>query len=67
MVCVSDKDMVKEFFPFGGGRRACIGANQAKQKLRILFAEFVRRIEFDSIYSENNKWPGQQQAFHFSC
>ncbi|MCG8669175.1 MAG: cytochrome P450 [Pseudomonadales bacterium] len=51
-----------DFFPFGGGRRACIGANQAKQQLRILFAEFARRVEFDSIYSENNKWPGQQQV-----
>lgn len=51
-----------DFFPFGGGRRACIGANQAKQQLRILFAEFARRVEFKSKYSMNNKWPGQQQV-----
>ena len=51
-----------DFFPFGGGRRACIGSNQAKQQLRILFAEFARRVEFTSIYSSNNKWPGQQQV-----
>lgn len=51
-----------DYFPFGGGRRACIGANQAKQQLRILFAEFARRVEFDSIYADNNKWPGQQQV-----
>ncbi|MCG8667826.1 MAG: cytochrome P450 [Pseudomonadales bacterium] len=51
-----------DFFPFGGGRRACIGSNQAKQQLRILFAEFARRVEFDSKYAMNNKWPGQQQV-----
>lgn len=51
-----------DFFPFGGGRRACVGSNQAKQQLRILFAEFARRVEFDSPFAMNNKWPGQQQV-----
>ena len=51
-----------EFFPFGGGRRACIGSNQAKQQLRIIFAEFARRVEFTSKYSGNDQWPGQRQV-----
>lgn len=51
-----------EFFPFGGGRRACIGSNQAKQQLRILFAEFARRVEFTSKYANNTDWPGQKQV-----
>ncbi|MCG8672483.1 MAG: cytochrome P450 [Pseudomonadales bacterium] len=51
-----------EFFPFGGGRRACLGSGQARQQLRILFSEFARRVEFTSKFDNNNKWPGQQQA-----
>ncbi|HET8706693.1 MAG TPA: cytochrome P450, partial [Pseudomonadales bacterium] len=51
-----------EFFPFGGGRRACVGANQAKQQLRIIFAEFARRVDFTSKYSNNDIWPGQRQV-----
>lgn len=51
-----------EFFPFGGGRRACIGSNQARQQLRIIFAEFARRVEFNSKYSNNDVWPGQRQV-----
>lgn len=51
-----------EFFPFGGGRRACIGSNQAKQQLRIIFAEFARRVEFTSKYANNDVWPGQRQV-----
>ena len=51
-----------EFFPFGGGRRACIGSNQARQQLRILFAEFARRVEFTSKYANNDEWPGQRQV-----
>lgn len=51
-----------EYFPFGGGRRACIGSNQAKQQLRILWADFYRRLEFDSPYANNDKWPGQMQV-----
>lgn len=51
-----------EFFPFGGGRRACIGANHAKQQLRILWGDFYRRLEFDSPFANNNEWPGQQQV-----
>jgi cytochrome P450 len=50
-----------EFYPFGGGHRACIGLNQAKQQLRLLFAEFARRVEFSSRYSNNDLWPGQRQ------
>lgn len=61
-----EKDSFKpgpfEFFPFGGGRRACIGANHAKQQLRILWADFYRRCEFDSPYARTNAWPGQQQV-----
>lgn len=51
-----------DFFPFGGGRRACIGSNHAKQQLRILWADFYRRMEFDSPYANNDEWPGQQQV-----
>ena len=51
-----------EYFPFGGGRRACVGSNQAKQQLRIIFAEFARRVEFDSPYAHTEEWPGQQQV-----
>ncbi|CBL44053.1 Cytochrome P450 hydroxylase [gamma proteobacterium HdN1] len=51
-----------EFFPFGGGRRACVGSNHAKQQLRILWAEFYRRVSFSSRYSNNDVWPGQQQV-----
>lgn len=51
-----------EFFPFGGGRRACIGSNQARQQLRIIFAEFARRVEFTSKFSNNDVWPGQRQV-----
>lgn len=51
-----------EFYPFGGGRRACVGSNQARQQLRIIFAEFARRLEFDSPFANNDTWPGQQQV-----
>ncbi|MCG8667916.1 MAG: cytochrome P450 [Pseudomonadales bacterium] len=51
-----------DFFPFGGGRRACIGANQAKQQLRIIWGDFYRRIEFDSPFANNDEWPGQMQV-----
>lgn len=37
-----------EFFPFGGGRRACAGMAQARQQLRIMLAELARRVSFDS-------------------
>ena len=37
-----------EFFPFGGGRRACAGMAQARQQLRIILAEIVRRVTFES-------------------
>lgn len=51
-----------EFFPFGGGRRACIGANHARQQLRILWADIYRRLEFRSPFAGNDQWPGQQQV-----
>lgn len=51
-----------EYFPFGGGRRACIGANQAKQQLRIIWADFYRRVEFTSPFANNDDWPGQMQV-----
>lgn len=51
-----------EYFPFGGGRRVCMGSAHAKNQLRILFAEFARRVEFTSKYDEiNNKYPRSQQ------
>ncbi len=51
-----------EYFPFGGGRRACVGSNQAKQQLRIMWADFYRRVEFDSPYANNDEWPSQMQV-----
>ena len=51
-----------EYFPFGGGRRACVGSNQAKQQLRILWADLYRRVEFDSPYANNDEWPSQMQV-----
>lgn len=51
-----------EYFPFGGGRRACIGANQAKQQLRIMWANFYLRCEFDSPFAGNDEWPKQMQV-----
>lgn len=35
-----------EFTPFGAGYRRCIGAAFAEYELRILSAEFVRRVDF---------------------
>ena len=48
-----------EFFPFGGGRRACAGMAQARQQLRIILAEIVRRVSFESNedYIHNDQLP----------
>lgn len=46
-----------EFLPFGGGRRACIGMNQARQQLRLIFGEFARRVEFTSEFQNTNTLP----------
>lgn len=46
-----------EFMPFGGGRRACVGMNQARQQLRIIFAELARRVEFTSEFQGSNEMP----------
>ena len=48
-----------EFFPFGGGRRACAGMQQARQQLRIILAEVARRVEFTSkdAFITNNDIP----------
>ncbi len=46
-----------EFLPFGGGRRACVGMNQGRQQLRIIFAELARRVEFTSEFQGTNKLP----------
>ena len=48
-----------EFFPFGGGRRACAGMAQARQQLRIILAEIVRRVSFESKqdYIHTNELP----------
>jgi cytochrome P450 len=50
-----------EYFPFGGGRRACVGMNQARQQLRIIFAEIARRVTFTSVHAEGNDWPIPRQ------
>lgn len=46
-----------EFMPFGGGRRACVGMNQAKQQLRIIFSEFARRVDFTSEFQGTHTLP----------
>ena len=46
-----------EFLPFGGGRRACVGMNQGRQQLRILFAELARRVEFSSEFQGTTQLP----------
>lgn len=46
-----------EFLPFGGGRRACVGMNQGRQQLRIIFAELARRVEFTSEFQGSNTLP----------
>lgn len=46
-----------EFLPFGGGRRACVGMNQGRQQLRIIFAELARRVEFTSEFQNSSKLP----------
>lgn len=46
-----------EFMPFGGGRRACVGMSQARQQLRIIFSEFVRRVEFASSFEGTTTLP----------
>ncbi|PIE40748.1 MAG: hypothetical protein CSA49_06905 [Gammaproteobacteria bacterium] len=46
-----------EFMPFGGGRRACVGMNQARQQLRIIFAELARRVEFTSEFQGTSEMP----------
>lgn len=46
-----------EFMPFGGGRRACVGMNQARQQLRIIFAELARRVEFTSEFQNTTALP----------
>lgn len=43
-----------EFAPFGGGRRACVGASHARQQMRILIAEMFRRCEFAPV---EESWP----------
>ena len=46
-----------EFLPFGGGRRACIGLNQGKQQLRVIFSELARRVDFTSAFQNTNTMP----------
>ncbi|OUS23964.1 hypothetical protein A9Q99_25760 [Gammaproteobacteria bacterium 45_16_T64] len=46
-----------EFMPFGGGRRACVGMNQARQQLRIIFGEFARRVDFSSEFDGATEMP----------
>lgn len=46
-----------QFMPFGGGRRACVGMNQARQQLRIIFAELARRVEFTSEFQNATSLP----------
>ena len=49
-----------EFFPFGGGHRTCVGLNQARQQLKILFAYMLLKTEWDSKYKNNDIWPSQR-------
>jgi len=48
-----------EFFPFGGGRRACAGMAQARQQIRIIIGEIARRVDFvsNADYVKSNKLP----------
>lgn len=48
-----------EFFPFGGGRRACAGMAQARQQMRLIIAEIARRVELtsDADYVHSDKLP----------
>ena len=48
-----------EFFPFGGGHRTCVGLNQARQQLKILFAYMLLKARWDSKYKDNDDWPSQ--------
>ncbi|HVL01992.1 MAG TPA: cytochrome P450 [Dongiaceae bacterium] len=48
-----------EFFPFGGGQRTCVGLNQARQQLKILFAVLLLKTEWESKYKNNAVWPSQ--------
>ena len=48
-----------QFFPFGGGQRTCVGMNQARQQLKILFAKLLLNTEWESKYKNNNLWPGE--------
>ena len=48
-----------EFFPFGGGQRTCVGLNQARQQLKILFAMLLINTEWESKYKGNDLWLGQ--------
>lgn len=43
-----------QFMPFGGGMRACVGMNQAKQQLRIMYSELARRVDFTSEFQTPN-------------
>ncbi|MCG8316096.1 MAG: cytochrome P450 [Pseudomonadales bacterium] len=49
-----------EFFPFGGGQRTCVGMNQARQQLKILFAMLLIKTDWESKYKNNDLWPGHQ-------
>lgn len=49
-----------EFFPFGGGHRTCVGLNQARQQLKLLFAQLLLKTEWDSELKNNHTWPGQK-------
>ncbi|MCG8316004.1 MAG: cytochrome P450 [Pseudomonadales bacterium] len=46
-----------EFLPFGGGARACVGMNQGRQQLKLIFAEFCRRVVWSSAYDGDGKLP----------
>lgn len=38
-----------EFFPFGGGRRVCIGARMALHTMKAIIAELLRKLEMKSV------------------
>ena len=43
-----------EFLPFGGGARACVGMNQGRQQLKLIVAEFCRRVVWKTEFDDPN-------------
>jgi cytochrome P450 len=45
----SDSTRPSEYMPFGYGARYCLGANLAIAEMKVFFALFARRVEFDLV------------------